>query len=116
MPYTFENDTETYFSNLTLSDGAVAYLATPTKIVKLDMDAAGDQAATPIAVPTDAFNSTTNKLTTTNALSIYVVSEKNAVGATFADESALQAVATQYYLYGVNAKPESCLLYTSRCV
>ena len=107
VPYTFANDTATYFSNLTLSDGAVAYLATPTKIVKLDMDAAGDQAATPIAVPTDAFNSTTNKLTTTNALSIYVVSEKNAVGATFADESALQAVATQYYLYGVNAKPES---------
>ena len=109
VPYTFADDGETYFSNLTLSDGAVAYLydSTADKIVKLDMDAAGDQGATTIKVPTDAFSSTTNKLTTASALSIYVVSEKNAVGADFENEAALQAVATRYYLYGVNAKPES---------
>ena len=109
VPYSFTDDANVYLSELTMSEGAVAYVANAsgdlTKIETLDLAGYGVQSKTQIPVSTNAVED--GKLVVASATAVYVVSEKNSL-TTYSNVSGLPANAyTTYYVYGVKAAAQT---------
>ena len=125
VPYSYgktSTPTTTFYS-LELSDGAVAYIkngnASTAKITKLDLKGKGPQAdATTVSIPTNATNTDGSLIAANATTKIWVISEEGYVDQKVANNGTeltgknITALieagkATEYYVYGVNAAPQT---------
>jgi hypothetical protein len=116
VPYSFVSDNDIYFSNLKLSDGAVAYWydgSAAEEITTLDLTKYGEQsAATGVKLPVTDVLDSNGKLTNNADVQVFVVSEKIYVDTTAAGTTIDNTWFTNpqnagsfttYYIYGVKA-------------
>ena len=116
VPYSFISDNDIYFSNLKLSDGAVAYWydgSTAEGITTLDLTKYGEQStATGVKLPVTDVLDSNGKLTNNADVQVFVVSEKIYVDTTAAGTTIDNTWFTNpqnagsfttYYIYGVKA-------------